>query len=294
MIPSKKKWQNWSLPSKYTALGIVIGIVGIIIALIALVLDSNTKETDGIHMPSGTFIVGDLPTYHINIRFSLSDSQALFLLPPIPKGEDEKNLVSFPLSLAVENTGEITARNCVLELFHAKGFVITESNLQDLNQKGFYDGSLVKTATSINLPSIPPGKTLYYEFLVYLSISYKFWLQDAPDIVEIKKNAMGGVKYYYMRVGGESKKSRITYSLPDGGYVEEFLPLEEDTEIVQEWGRRVRYRLEARIFAQDLSEKKTLLSITIGSSQALMHEPVFQFFFYKDERRVRKYISDPP
>jgi len=292
MIPSKKKWQNWSLPSKYIALGIVIGIVGIIIALIALVLDSNTKETDSIHMPSGTFIEGDSQTYQINIRFSLNDSQSLFLLPPIPKREDEKNLVSFPLSLAVENTGEITASNCVLELFPVEDFVITESNLQDLNQKGFYDGNVVKTATSINLPSIPPGKTLYYEFLVHLSISYKFWLQDAPDMVEIYKNAIGK-SYYFMRVGGKSKISRFTYSLPDGGYVKEFRPLEEDTEIVQEWGRRVRYRLEARIFAQHLFKKKTLLSITIGSSQALMHEPVFQFFFNKDEIRVRKYISDP-
>ncbi|EKO3660459.1 hypothetical protein M3906_003371 [Vibrio metschnikovii] len=51
MIPSKKQWKNWTLPSKYSVLGfpvsimsLVVGVIGCALALIPLLMVNNSSE----------------------------------------------------------------------------------------------------------------------------------------------------------------------------------------------------------------------------------------------------------
>ncbi|MCG7964822.1 MAG: hypothetical protein N0E54_19130 [Candidatus Thiodiazotropha taylori] len=66
MIPTRKQWQQWSLPSKYTALGLVLGIIGIAIAVFSITYIPNEKRQNGITSLSGEFFVNDLEKYEIN------------------------------------------------------------------------------------------------------------------------------------------------------------------------------------------------------------------------------------
>ncbi|ENQ1030639.1 hypothetical protein ACEZNU_004600 [Vibrio parahaemolyticus] len=51
MIPSKKQWEKWTLPSKYSVLGfpvslmsLVVGVIGCILALIPLLVSDSSTE----------------------------------------------------------------------------------------------------------------------------------------------------------------------------------------------------------------------------------------------------------
>ena len=41
MLPTKKQWKSWGLPSKYTALSLLLGIIGLIITVIAPIVSSD-------------------------------------------------------------------------------------------------------------------------------------------------------------------------------------------------------------------------------------------------------------
>ena len=47
MIPSKRKrqWKNWSLPSKLTAVGTLLAIIGVVLSLVLWALPPPTRET---------------------------------------------------------------------------------------------------------------------------------------------------------------------------------------------------------------------------------------------------------
>ncbi len=44
MIPNKKQWQQWSLPSKYTTIGLILGVVSIFIGLASFFISSGENQ----------------------------------------------------------------------------------------------------------------------------------------------------------------------------------------------------------------------------------------------------------
>lgn len=44
LFPTKKQWKRWSLPSKLTAIGTYVGILGIAITLLLFFLPSNAED----------------------------------------------------------------------------------------------------------------------------------------------------------------------------------------------------------------------------------------------------------
>ena len=44
MLPSRKQWKNWTLPSKYSALGLLAGIIGLILTLSPFGESNNARE----------------------------------------------------------------------------------------------------------------------------------------------------------------------------------------------------------------------------------------------------------
>ena len=43
MIPSKTQWRLWSLPSKYTAIGLLAGLIGLLVVVIQFIFDDSEK-----------------------------------------------------------------------------------------------------------------------------------------------------------------------------------------------------------------------------------------------------------
>ncbi len=44
MIPKKKQWQQWSLPSKYTAIGLLVAVFGIVFSLFQIMGNQSNDE----------------------------------------------------------------------------------------------------------------------------------------------------------------------------------------------------------------------------------------------------------
>ena len=44
MIPNRKQWQQWSLPSKYTTIGLLISIISIVVGVALSISASNTNQ----------------------------------------------------------------------------------------------------------------------------------------------------------------------------------------------------------------------------------------------------------
>ncbi len=64
MFPNKKQWQSWSLPSKLTAIGTYVGIIGVVLSTLFFIITSNLGSKIIITIPplpgdSGWLLLGD-------------------------------------------------------------------------------------------------------------------------------------------------------------------------------------------------------------------------------------------
>lgn len=62
MLPSIKQWKNWSLPSKYTAIGLVIGVISLALGVTQLTPDTREEFTT----LSGKYVMTSLGEHEIN------------------------------------------------------------------------------------------------------------------------------------------------------------------------------------------------------------------------------------
>ena len=56
MIPNRKQWKKWTLPSKLTAIGAYIGVIGLIITIIWLLIDNIKLKNESILITCESFI----------------------------------------------------------------------------------------------------------------------------------------------------------------------------------------------------------------------------------------------
>ena len=64
MIPTKSQWKNWSLPSKYSGFGVLIGLISLFLGGYALV--PSEIPTDKLSIVKGEYILTNLGTHEIN------------------------------------------------------------------------------------------------------------------------------------------------------------------------------------------------------------------------------------
>ena len=64
MLPTRKQWKKWSLPSKYTALGLLIAVVCLGFAIYSSVQPKS--KSDGIEVISGEIVITSLGEHEIN------------------------------------------------------------------------------------------------------------------------------------------------------------------------------------------------------------------------------------
>jgi hypothetical protein len=66
MIPSKSQWNSWSLPSKYTAIGLVVGLLSLLIG----VFYPLGSTQDGPKIIEGEYQLTNLGLHEINYGYS--------------------------------------------------------------------------------------------------------------------------------------------------------------------------------------------------------------------------------
>ncbi|GAH85079.1 unnamed protein product, partial [marine sediment metagenome] len=116
-----------------------------------------------IRFSSGAIIVNEITKPEppdIRIAFALTKTSVLQLALE-ESSTDGDGTGPLPMGLQITNIGGATAKNCILRLIHPTTFKIS-SNTMQLEQKEIY-GNTLTTMTTINLPDIHPGQTVYFD-----------------------------------------------------------------------------------------------------------------------------------
>ena len=76
MIPSKSQWKSWSLPSKYTAIGLIVGLLSLLLDLPYPISSSQ----QGPKVIEGEYTLINLGVHEINYGYSFKSKPKLEFL----------------------------------------------------------------------------------------------------------------------------------------------------------------------------------------------------------------------
>lgn len=182
MIPTKKQWRGWSLPSKLTAVGAYVGIIALVISVLFLLIN-NIKLRGESLLVSISDYVQDVP---IDIREGYSNYLPWSIT------------FTFPVTMINDGLKPIEVFDYELQPYNCN-YTYTFRN-QDGDQGLFPDPQSNKP---VILPvSIPPGegKTLFLKTAVVVSFEAAFMAFELGDESSLSDLILNVVVH-----GGESR-----------------------------------------------------------------------------------------
>lgn len=76
MIPSKSQWKSWSLPSKYSAIGLIVGVLSLLVALVYPISPNHENRK----VIEGEYTLRTLGVHEINYGYSFKSKPILEFL----------------------------------------------------------------------------------------------------------------------------------------------------------------------------------------------------------------------
>lgn len=189
----------------------------------------------------------------IRIAFALTKTSVLqFALEE--SSTDGDGTAPLPMGLQITNIGGATAKNCILRLIHPTTCKINSNTIQ-LEQKEIY-GSTLTTMTTINLPNIHPGQTVYFD-------------KDLEAAANNQKDVLVDIAPYNPSSSPDFNGSPPVFGPITNKQVDEGITLTFEVHPKPTPAYPVTYEIEAQLSAENLREEYTKLYIIVGTLQTL-------------------------
>lgn len=215
LIPNKSQWEKWSLPSKLTAIGAYVGIIGIIFTLIIYLLQKNDNEVvleDNLKI-TGVRSIIDQPTM-IQESTTISEGKAV-----------QSGIMSLYWEVLLSNIGVndlSVIRYDILQV--GKDFPVVSYTYMKQGIYKLKEGSLIPAQFPI---TIPAGHTIALFLRVGIEIDKRAYQLIRKEFANEKRATLEtivnflrlkGLDFY----GNEFKKMTSgAYSLPPINHIRE-------------------------------------------------------------------------
>jgi len=154
LIPTRTQWKDWTLPSKLTAIGTLVGIIGVLLYFVPN--GQNHQSVQSTHIttksvgPFSPAITASGSNSAVSVTYNVSLNKAAQLSPylngqPITSGQHirvPKSGDQHILNFGVRNTGDGSAENLTLHFFYPSAVtnIVPSGDWRSAPAKGLQGG----------------------------------------------------------------------------------------------------------------------------------------------------------